>query len=104
MLAIVGFAMMLPQDKLLTTIALFVIALGYANVFPLIFSMAIDKMPEKSNELSGLMITAIFGGAIIPPVMGFVADSFNVLIGFVVPLCCVIYIFILAIKNLIVAK
>ncbi|MBE6413941.1 MAG: sugar MFS transporter [Verrucomicrobiaceae bacterium] len=103
-LAIVGFAMMLPQDKLLTTIALFVIALGYANVFPLIFSMAIDKMPEKSNELSGLMITAIFGGAIIPPVMGFVADSFNVLIGFVVPLCCVIYIFILAIKNLIVAK
>ena len=98
--ALLGFSMLLPESKILTTIALFVIALGYANVFPLIFSMAIDKMPEKSNELSGLMITAIFGGAVIPPIMGYVADSYGVLIGFVVPALCVLYILLLSFKNL----
>ncbi len=98
-LAIFGFAMLLPEDKLLTTIALFVIAVGYANIFPLIFSMAIDKMPEKSNEFSGLMISAIFGGAIIPPIMGFVVDHWGNLVGFAVPLCCVVYILMLSLSK-----
>ena len=37
--------------------------LGFGNVFPLIFSILIDRMPERSAELSGLMCMAIAGGA-----------------------------------------
>lgn len=96
LLTMLGFAMLLPEQKILSTVALFVIALGYANVFPLIFSMAIDRMPSKSNELSGLMITAIVGGAFVPLLMGKVADMTSNLMGFVVPFACVVYILLLA--------
>ena len=53
----------------------FLIGLGFANIFPLIFSMVIDHMPAQANALSGLMVMAIVGGAVVPPLMGLVADS-----------------------------
>ena len=45
-----------------------------SNIFPLIFVITVDKMPERSNEISGLMMMAISGGAIIPFVVGYVMD------------------------------
>ena len=71
--------------------------LGCSNIFPLIFSITVDKMPERTNELSGLMVTAIVGGAVIPPITGAVADI-DVQLGFVVPAICILYILILAMK------
>lgn len=97
--ALVGFAMLLSGSKLVSTAALLVIAVGYANVFPIIFSMAIDKMPEKSNELSGLMITAIVGAAFLPPLMGLVSDLGGVLWGFAVPAAAMVYILLLSLKT-----
>ena len=85
MVLYLGFALLLLGGRAVSTIALFVIAFGYANIFPLIFSISIDKMPGKSNELSGLMVTAIVGGAILPPIMGLVADALGSLAGFIVP-------------------
>ena len=68
------------------------VGLGFANIFPLIFSITVDKLPERANELSGLMVMAIVGGAFIPPLMGLLADSTSVLLGFLVPLACLVYI------------
>ncbi len=76
------------------------IGLGFANIFPLVFSITVDKMPEKANELSGLMVTAIVGGAFIPPIMGMVADGTSSAFGFVVPLAALVYIAFTAFKNL----
>jgi fucose permease len=76
-----------------------VIGLGFANLFPLIFSITVDSMPERTNELSGLMVTAIVGGAFIPPLMGFVQDISTVLIGFVVPLAILVYIIMISLFN-----
>ncbi len=90
--ALAGFAMLLCGGKAVSTVALFVIAVGYANIFPLIFSISIDAMPEKSNELSGLMVTAIVGGAVLPPIMGFVADCFGSMAGFAVPAAAMLYV------------
>jgi len=78
--------------KLLSVAAVFLIGLGFANIFPLIFSITVDSMPEKTNELSGLMVTAIVGGAFLPPLMGFVADKTTVTTGFIVPLVALLYI------------
>ena len=75
------------------------LGLGFANIFPLVFSITVDHMPEKTNELSGLMVTAIVGGAFIPLLMGIVADFTSVLIGFVVPLIALIYILWTAMAN-----
>ncbi len=91
-LSVLSIAGLFFGNKTLSTICFFAIGLGFANIFPLIFSITVDAMPRRSNELSGLMVTAIAGGAIIPPIMGFVADKTSSLIGFVVPLLAVIYI------------
>ena len=70
----------------------FVIGLGFANIFPLVFSITVDKMPGRANELSGLMVTAIIGGAVLPPLMGLLADSTSVITGFVVPIAAMLYV------------
>jgi len=90
--AIVGVLTMFTSSEVLTYIGIILVGLGFANIFPLVFSITIDRMPERSNELSGLMVMAISGGAIVPLIMGQVSDNTNILVGFVVPLACLLYI------------
>ena len=92
MAAILGVLVMLTSSELPTYVGIVLVGLGFANIFPLVFSITIDQMPERSNELSGLMVTAISGGAIVPLIMGKVVDSTSVLAGFAVPLLCLLYI------------
>ncbi len=87
-----GLLGLLVNNSLVSFISAIIIGLGFANIFPLIFSIAIDRLPHRTNELSGLMVTAILGGALIPPVMGVVADLTSSMIGFVIPLLCIGYI------------
>lgn len=75
------------------------LGLGFANIFPLVFSITVDSMPEKTDALSGLMVTAIVGGAFIPPIMGFVADHTSPKIGFIVPVIALLYIGWVALMN-----
>ena len=58
-----------------------VIGFTIANIFPIIFGMAIQKRPEKANEISGLMITGVFGGAVIPFFMGLASDAIGSQVG-----------------------
>lgn len=90
--SIVGIVMLFFGVKALAIPAVLLAGLGFANIFPLVFSITVDAMPDRSNELSGLMITAIAGGALIPPIMGLVADNTTVLIGLFVPLTMIAYI------------
>ena len=53
------------------------IGFNNANLFPIMFSQAILHLPEKKNEISGLMIMGIFGGAVFPLLMGFASDLFG---------------------------
>ncbi len=94
--AITGILLLLLGGESLAIVSISLIGLSFANVFPLIFSITIDDMPERTNELSGLMITAIVGGAILPPIMGKVADLTNTSIGFLVPLAAILYILYLS--------
>ena len=74
-------------------VSFFLVGLGFANIFPLVFSITIDHMPEQSNALSGLMVTAIVGAAFLPPAMGLLADAVHsVRLGFLVPLAAILYI------------
>jgi fucose permease len=56
-------------------VIIFIIGLGVANIFPIIFSLTVEKYPLRSNEISGLMIMAVCGGAVIPPIMGWISDK-----------------------------
>ena len=55
----------------------FIIGLAVANVFSIIFSAALKRLPERANEISGLLIMGVAGGAIIPLIMGIASDSFG---------------------------
>ncbi len=87
------------NSELAAIICIIIIGFGFGNVFPLIFSITVDKMPQRTNELSGLMITAIAGGAIIPLLFGAVADKFSVLAGFLVPVACLLYITYISVAS-----
>jgi len=99
LLAALGMVMLFFGSQYFAFAGIFMIGLGFANIFPLIFSITVDAMPERTNELAGLMVTAIVGGAIVPPITGAVADI-NVQLGFLVPAICILYIFFLALKSL----
>jgi MFS transporter, FHS family, L-fucose permease len=90
--AIIGIAAIFTSSEALSYIGIILVGLGFANIFPLVFSITIDHMPERSNELSGLMVTAISGGAIVPLLVGQVADLTSIVVSFVVPLLCLVYI------------
>ncbi len=73
-------------------ISILIIGLGMGNMFPVIFSLALEKMPDRANEVSGLLIMAVSGGAVIPLVMGFVSTTFGPLISITVVGACMLYI------------
>jgi MFS transporter, FHS family, L-fucose permease len=73
-------------------ISIFTMGLGIGNMFPIIFSLALERMPERANEISGLLIMAVSGGAVIPLVMGYVSTTFGPLISVSVVGCCMLYI------------
>lgn len=54
-------------------VALF--GLGYANLFGIIFSLALKHDPDRSNEVSSLLVTGIAGGAVVTPILGAVTDA-----------------------------
>ncbi len=92
-LSLAGLAGLFMPSKIIATAAFVLVGLGFANIFPLVFSITVDRMPEHANALSGLLVMAICGGAIVPPLMGVLSDSTgSVQSGFLVPLLCIAYI------------
>jgi len=80
-----------------------VIAIGFFNsiMFPTIFTLVIDRLGPLTQKASSLLVMAIFGGAVIPPLQGFLADRLYAVSGnetsslqyaFVLPLLCYAYI------------
>ena len=71
-----------------------------ANIWPLVFSIAVEKFPDRTNEISGLMMSAISGGAVIPLVMGWVSDLSTVAAGIYVLILCMLYLFGVGVYSL----
>jgi fucose permease len=67
-------ALIFAADKIAIFALLAIVGFAIANVFSIIFSLALQSCPEKANEISGLMITGVFGGAVIPFIMGLTSD------------------------------
>ncbi|TPE46381.1 sugar MFS transporter [Pontibacter mangrovi] len=71
------------------------IAIGLFNsiMFPTIFTLAIKGLGVHTSQGSSLLVMAIVGGAVMPPLQGAVADfSGNLQLSFLVPLACYLYI------------
>ncbi len=90
--ALAGMLVMLTMHNLWAILVLvFVVGFAVANVFSIIFSAALQKKPERANEISGLMIMGVAGGAVIPPLMGVVSDAMGQVGGLAVLLGAMVY-------------
>jgi MFS transporter, FHS family, L-fucose permease len=84
--------------------ALIGISFFMSIMFPTIFSLSIRGLGSKTKLGSSLVIMAIFGGAILPPIMGRVFDLTNIQYAYLVPIVSFAYIFYFAYRNLKVKK
>jgi MFS transporter, FHS family, L-fucose permease len=98
-LSVTGTLGIMLGSKEVAVASIFLTGLGFGNVFPLIFSMLIDRMPERSAELSGLLCMAIAGGAVMPLVMGAANDAFSsATAAMAVPFVSCLYILLLSLR------
>ncbi len=79
-----------------------IISIGLFNsiMFPNIFALAVKDLDKAElSSASGLINALILGGAIIPPLMGYIADGAGYTWAFIVPAVCYLYIFFYAVKG-----
>ena len=76
-------------------VCVFVAALATANSFGMCMGLALDRVPEKANEITSLMVMAIVGGGVVTPVLGFVQGSVGATGIVVVLIACLAYLFAL---------
>ncbi|RUA09578.1 MAG: MFS transporter [Flavobacteriia bacterium] len=91
-------ALAFTTGEIAAWIIIFIVSLGVSNIFPLIFSITVGKMPDRSNEISGLMMMAISGGAIIPFIVGLAMDIW-LPAGIFVMVACGVYLLFLGLIN-----
>ena len=67
-----------------------ILGVGLFNsiMFPTIFSLALQGLGKHTAQGSGILCLAIVGGAIVPLMQGFLADTFSLQISFVLPMLC----------------
>ncbi|OHR41917.1 MFS transporter [Neisseria sp. HMSC064F04] len=77
------------------------LAIGFFNsiMFPTIFSLATKNLGKFTNAASGVLCTAIVGGAIVPVVQGWAVDTYSLMSSFIVSAVCYLYIVFFALKG-----
>jgi fucose permease len=89
---LIGILCLFIPNKTLMYTGIAFFGLGNSNIFSVIFSQALLQKPFSQNEVSGLMIMGIFGGAVFPLIMGVMSDFVGGQSGALfVLLFCVVY-------------
>lgn len=65
-------------------VAIALVGFGNSNIFSMVFSRALYYLPERGNEMSGLMIMGLIGGTIFPLLMGVLSDAMGTQAGSVI--------------------
>ena len=81
------------QSKTMLYVAIALVGYGNSNIFSMAFSEALLSVPDKQNEVSGLMIMGLFGGTIFPLLMGFASDAVGQAGAVIIMAIGVIYLF-----------
>ena len=101
-------ALLLPVVSIgagwISLIALYGIFFFMSVMFPTIFALAIKDLGPKTKKASSFLVMSIFGGALFPPVMGFIADKYTMSVGFWAPIPFFLFILYYAVKGCEVRK
>jgi FHS family L-fucose permease-like MFS transporter len=80
-------------------IALFGVFFFMSIMFPTIFALGIKDLGTKTKKASSFIVMAIVGGAVFPPIMGWIADNSSMSVGFFAPIPFFIFILYYAISG-----
>ena len=94
--AVILIALSMAASGQLAMWAILLVGLCNSIMFPTIFTLSIKGLGPLTGRGSGVLIMAIFGGAIVPLIQAAVADSFGLTMSFVVPIVCYGYIWLFA--------
>ena len=75
MMALSMILMFIGNTQWMLYVGIALVGYGNSNIFSIVFSQALLSVPDKQNEVSGLMIMGLFGGTIFPLIMGFASDA-----------------------------
>ena len=76
----------------LSVVCVFLSYFFMSIMFPTIFALGIFGLGARAKKASAYIVMAIMGGALLPKVMGFVADRYDISRGFIVPLACFVFV------------
>lgn len=99
LVGLLGAVALMAGSKYLAFAGIVAAGLGFANIWPMLFSITVEEKPQCANELSGLMCMAISGGAIVPLIMSRLDDLKFGALAFVVPAACFAYLLVLSLKG-----
>lgn len=99
LLGLIGGGLIMTGSPNLAIAGVFAAGFGFANIWPMLFSITVEEKPQCANELSGLMCMAISGGAIVPLIMSKLVEANMKAMAFVVPAACFAYLFLLSLKG-----
>jgi FHS family L-fucose permease-like MFS transporter len=88
----VMMAVIIAHQGWLSVAALFLSCFFMSIMYPTIFALGIRGLGEHTKFGSSLIVMAIVGGALLPPLMGWLADIFSMRMAFAVPLICFLYV------------
>ena len=77
MMVVSAFGLVFGESAIVIYVSVALMGFGNGNPFSIVFARALQAVPDKKNEVSGLLIMGIFGGAIFPFLMGFASDAFG---------------------------
>ena len=95
MMLVAVVALYFSYSAMAIYVCIALIGFGNSNVFSIMFSQALQHLPQRSNELSGLMIMGLAGGAVFPLLMGILSDAMGSQIGAVIVLTFLVAYFLL---------
>jgi FHS family L-fucose permease-like MFS transporter len=84
---------------MVSVVCLFGSYLFMSIMFPTIFALGISDMGDNRERASSVLVMCVVGGAIVPMLMGFIADISSMTIGFVVPLICFLVIMMFGLSK-----
>ncbi len=98
LLGLLGAGAIMTGSATLAIPGVFAAGLGFANIWPMLFSITVEEKPQCANELSGLMCMAISGGAIVPLIMSKLVGPLKSM-AFVVPAACFAYLLLISLRS-----
>jgi FHS family L-fucose permease-like MFS transporter len=81
LLALVTLTFALFGNSKISLVAFPIIGFFASVMYPVIFSLALNSVEEHHGSFSGILVTGIIGGAVIPPIIGYMGDLLGLRIG-----------------------